>query len=84
MRDYIGNRKQKVKINGTTFTTAPIKYGNLHASILGPILFTIFVHDLAEEIHGCEVIQYADDTQFVHIGTIRTLTYLVSTQGKFS
>ena len=56
-QDYLYNRSQKVKINNIMSTTAPIKYGVPQGSILGPILFTIFVNDLAEEIHGCEVIQ---------------------------
>ncbi len=47
-------------------------------SILGPILFTIFVNDLTEMIHDCEVVQYADDTQFVHTGTTDELPDLIT------
>ncbi len=62
--DYFDNSGQKVKIHNTLSTTTPIKYGVPQGSILGPLLFTIFVNDLAEEIHRCKIIQYADDTQF--------------------
>ena len=47
-------------------------------SILGPILFTKFVNDLTEMIHDCEVVQYADDTQFVHTGTTDELPDLIT------
>lgn len=77
-QDYLDNRSQKVKINNTMSTTTPTKYGVPQGSILGPILFTIFVNDLAEEIHGCEIIQYADDTQFVHTGTVDALPHLLT------
>ncbi len=77
-QDYLDNRNQKVKINNTTSEAAPIKYGVLQGSTLGPILFTIFVNDLAEKIHGCETIQYADDTQFVHTGTVDALPDLLT------
>lgn len=77
-KDYLDNRSQYVRINKSLSTTAPIKYGVPQGSILGPILFNIFVNDLSEEIHGCEVIQYADDTQFVHTGTVDALPHLLT------
>ncbi len=81
--DYLDNRNKKIKINNTTSKTAPIKYGQ--GSILGPILFIIFVNDLAENIHRCEVIQYADDTQFVHTGMVDALPDpLTATQATLS
>ncbi len=43
-------------------------------------MFTIFINELAEDIHGCEVIQYADDTQFVPTGTV----VLTATQATLS
>ncbi len=43
----------------------------------GPILFNIYVNDLAEAIAACGVIQYADDTQLVHTGSLDALPDLI-------
>ena len=58
--------------------TANINLGVPQGSILGPILFTVFVNDLADEIKDCKIVQYADDTQFLHSGTVETLPDLVA------
>ncbi len=52
-------------------------YGVTQGSVLGQILFSIFVNDLSEEIKDCSLIQYADDTQFLQTGTIDSLPQLI-------
>ncbi len=46
-------------------------------SILGPILFNIYVNDVADYITDCLLTQYADDTQFLHTNTIDNLNFLI-------
>ncbi len=56
----------------------PVQYGVPKGSVLRPILFNIYVNDLSEEIKGCFLIQYADDTtQYIQTGTIDSLPQLV-------
>ncbi len=43
--------------------------GVSQGSILGQILFNIFVNDLSENIKDFLIVQYADDTQFLHTST---------------
>ncbi len=77
-RDYLHNRTQAVKINNTMSDIRKLAFGVPQGSILGPILFTIFINDLTDTINECEVIQYADDTQFLHSGTLDTLPHLIT------
>ncbi len=46
-------------------------------SILGPMLFNIYVNDVADHITDCLLGQYADDTQFLHMNTIDNLNLLI-------
>ncbi len=54
-----------------------ISFGVPQGSVLGPILFLIYVNDPSEYIPNCMIIQYADDTQFVHKGGIDTIEDLI-------
>jgi hypothetical protein len=65
IRDYLGGRSMKIKINGTLSESFPMKYGVPQGSVLGPILFTLYTAPLVDIIqqHGVDFHLYADDTQ---------------------
>jgi len=78
--DYLRNRTQSVKILDTVSAKQELEYGVPQGSILGPILFSIYVNDLPSCITTTgHVTMYADDTQLLYTGspqsidTIRTL-----------
>ena len=76
--DYLGDRSQSVRLNQTISSKAAIKFGVPQGSILGPILFNIYVNDLSDYVTNCHLVQYADDTQFIHTGTPSQLNLLIS------
>ena len=64
-RSYLHCRRQMVNINGTLSEEALLKYGVPQGSVLGPLLFTLYIAPLGEiaRHHGLQVHFYADDTQ---------------------
>ena len=58
---YLKRRKQGVKINGTESIFQILLSGVPQGSILGPILFNIFINDLFLFINEVELANFADD-----------------------
>ncbi len=50
-----------------------IAYGVPKGLILGPILSNIYFNDVVDHITVCLLVQYADETQFLHMSTIDNL-----------
>lgn len=66
LKSYLQNRSQFVSINGKPSITLNINYGVPQGSILGPILFLIYINDLPNNIFSDEIILYADDTTSIN------------------
>ena len=43
---YLSNRTQRVSMNNKCSASEPIRYGVPQGSILGPLMFVIFINDL--------------------------------------
>ena len=60
--NYLSNRYQRVKTGSTFSFYLEILRGVPQGSILGPILFNLFINDLMFFIQETEVCNFADDT----------------------
>ena len=58
---YLSDRKQFVDVKGCLSTASDVTCGVPQGSILGPLLFTIYVNDMASSI-SCDLCLYADDS----------------------
>ena len=70
---YLTDRKQKVKTSTDESGWETIKNGVPQGSVLGPLLFSILVHDIGKCIKNGKYHMYADDTQMyyrLHINKI--------------
>ena len=67
-KDYLSNRKQYVSVNGIDSELLPITCGVPQGSILGPLLFLIYVNDLALVSKYAATILFADDTNLIYKG----------------
>ena len=59
---YLSNRQQFVELNNTKSTLKVIRTGVPQGSIIGPLLFIIYINDLATASTKLSSIMYADDT----------------------
>ena len=65
---YLTNRKQFVCINGIDSDLQDVKCGVPQGSILGPLLFLVYINDLHKAIRYCKVLHFADDTNLTLFG----------------
>ena len=61
VHNYLSNRKQRTKINSTYSSLLEIIFGVPQGSILGPLLFNIFLIDLFFIIEDTDIASYVDD-----------------------
>ena len=60
--NFLQGRTQQVVLNGTSSSKAAVKSGVPQGSVLGPLLFLIFINDLPERVSkGTQVKLFADD-----------------------
>ena len=62
IKDFLTSRSQIVKVNGTSSFQSDVISGVPHGSVLGPLLFVIYINDILDTINS-EGLLYADDTK---------------------
>ena len=78
-KSYLSDRKQFVSINGYNSDLMPVDCGVPQGSVLGPLLFLIYINDLHKAIQYCKVHHFADDTNLFHTSkSVKNLNKLVN------
>ena len=62
-RGYLSSRMQCVKLDGILSHSLPVVSGVTQGSILGPLLFLIFINDILETVTYSDLLLFADDTK---------------------
>ena len=65
-KTYLSNRQQLVSINGSQSSVVPVSSGVPQGSILGPLLFLVYINDLPQCVPNGKVYLFADDTKCSH------------------
>ena len=66
LSSYLANRKQRVVLNGSVSDFIPTKSGVPQGSVLGPLLFLVYINDLEINIKS-KIKFFADDTMLYSI-----------------
>ena len=62
IKNFLSERKQKVVLNGSNSKWTDVTSGIPQGSVLGPILFTIYINDLPDVVQNVAKL-FADDTK---------------------
>ncbi len=62
LEDWLSARKQRVAINGKASIWRDVLSGVPQGSVLGPVLFLMYVNDIDDCI-TCKISEFADDTK---------------------
>ena len=71
---YLQDRWQRVKINTTFSSWTQLLQGVPQGSVLGPILFNIYINDIFFALKGVDICNFADDTtEYVCDSNLKTV-----------
>lgn len=65
LQSYLTGRTQFVTIDGIKSNVCPINVGIPQGSVIGPLLFNVFINDITQIKTNFDILMYADDTTLV-------------------
>ena len=68
LQNYLTDRRQRVLLNGKSSNWDIVSAGVPQGSVLGPLLFLIYINDIVHNVK-CDIKLFADDTSlFIRFG----------------
>lgn len=61
-KSYLSNRSQRVKYKNSISKELQIEHGVPQGTILGPILFVLYINNIVKCVNECKINMFADDT----------------------
>ena len=65
LKEFLSNRKQFVLVNGSKSREEIVRSGVPQGTVLGPLLFIIYINDITEVIKHCSIKIFADDSKLI-------------------
>ena len=78
LKNYLSDRKQSVILNDITSTSLPLTAGVPQGSVLDPLLFLIYVNDIAEHLVSLTRLFADDSSLFVSAASILDIEGILS------
>ena len=76
IRSFLHDRTQQVVVNGSMSNIAPVISGIPQGTVLGPVLFVIYINDLLDDVSS-DGLMFADDTKiFRQISSLEDALHL--------
>ena len=80
LKGYISGRCQYVQLDDVKSSTHAVVCGIPQGSVLGPLLFNIYINDITKATSKFNIIMYADDTTLVstlqNFGTLNNIAVI--------
>ena len=80
LESYLTSRKQIVKFGDELSDSGNIKYGVPQGSVLGPLLFLLYINDIVNCTKICKFVLFADDTNIFVVANTEHEAYQIANE----